>query len=85
MYASGAGNTETVKVLIKQGASLDLTNVRTYVTSVCQNPSHTIVTDLYIYVHAFIAGIIIIDLCLLTVTLGCTIVVMTCYVATVSY
>ena len=34
MYASAFGNTETVKELLKRGASVDLTDVRTYVTSV---------------------------------------------------
>ena len=35
MAASIAGNVETVKVLLQHGASLDLTDVRTYVTSEC--------------------------------------------------
>ena len=36
MYASAVGNTETVKVLLQHGASLDLTDVhvRSYVTSI---------------------------------------------------
>ena len=33
MYASGFGNTDTVKVLLKHGATVDLTNVRNFDTS----------------------------------------------------
>ena len=35
MYASGYGNTETVKLLIHHGASPVLSDVRMYVTRVC--------------------------------------------------